>query len=158
MTGPAVAAEPVDRITQAFADHCYSPFLTAETAEARLGGAGARVDFYDLRPFRSTNPVAEPQGRPATPGTDRRCEVAFDGTYPEAGVAAAVAGLEAEGIQAEAPVPEDFPVQPGAEFVAARFLNPDRIAVVQVGTRPGPNGVETFIGVERLTPLSEATR
>jgi hypothetical protein len=26
------------------------------------------------------------------------------------------------------------------------------VAVVHVGTRPGPNGIETFLNVERLMP------
>jgi hypothetical protein len=38
---------------EAFAAHCFSPYLTAETAVERL--APARVDFYDLRPFSSAN-------------------------------------------------------------------------------------------------------
>jgi hypothetical protein len=45
--------------------------------------------------------------------------------------------------------------QDGTEFVAARYLNPNRIAVVQVGTRLGPNGIETFINVERLQPSED---
>lgn len=138
---------------QAFADHCFSPLLTAELAADHLP---ARHDFYDLRPFRPSNPISEPTGRPATPGTDRRCEVAFDGADVQAGIAGVVKGLEQEGIVTEAEVPQGFAAQPGTAFVAARQLNPNRIAVVQVGTRPGPNGVETFINVERLTPLNEA--
>ncbi|WP_254796861.1 hypothetical protein [Sulfitobacter albidus] len=50
-------------------------------------------------------------------------------------------------------MPETFPAQDGTTFIAARQLNPKRIAVVQVGTRPGPNGTETFVSVERLDPL-----
>ena len=53
-------------------------------------------------------------------------------------------------------VPAGFPVAPGAKIAKAVQLNPDRIAVLQIGTRPGPNGVETFLNVERLIPLSEA--
>ena len=136
---------------QSFADHCFSPFLTADSAAENLPD---RHDFYDLRPFVSSNPVSEPQGRPATPGTDRRCEVAFDGADIEAGIAGVLQGLDQEGIETEAEVPADFPAQPGTQFIEARQLNPNRIAVVQVGTRPGPNGTETFINVERLVPLA----
>ncbi|MEM9320596.1 MAG: succinyl-CoA synthetase subunit beta [Pseudomonadota bacterium] len=136
----------------AFADHCFSPFLTAQAAAANLPSGH---DFYDLDPFRDSNPISEPRGRPATPGTDRRCEVAFDGADVEAGIAAVTQGLRKEGIDTEAAVPADFPAQAGTGFIAARQLNPTRIAVVQVGTRPGPNGVETFISVERLVPLYE---
>jgi hypothetical protein len=140
-------------VPEAFAAHCFSPFLTAQTAAERL--APARVDFYDLRPFSGTNPVSEPTGRPVTPGTDRRCEVAFDGEHVAAGTDAVRMGLEREGILAEAPVPATFPPQDGTVFIAARYLNPNRIAVVQVGTRPGPGGIETFINVERLQPSED---
>ena len=146
---------PVLRATYAFADHCFSPFLTTERAAQVLP---ERHDFYDLRPFRPSNPISEPTGRPATPGTDRRCEVAFDGADVEAGIAGVIQGLRQEGITTEADVPADFPAQPGTEFIAARQLNPNRIAVVQVGTRPGPNGVETFLNVERLVPLNEVAQ
>ncbi|MCU4651225.1 succinyl-CoA synthetase subunit beta [Roseibacterium sp. SDUM158016] len=148
-----VLAASHDTAPDAFAAHCFSPLLTGETAAERL--APARVDFYDLRPFRTGAAVSEPGGRPVTPGTDRRCEVAFDGAHVEAGIDAVRAGLSREGILDEAPVPGDFAVQDGASFVAARFLNPNRIAVVQVGTRPGPNGTETFINVERLEPSED---
>lgn len=147
------AAEPAVDGPRAFAAHCFRPTLTAETAVSRLGAPGVRVDFYDLRPFRPSNPISEPVGRPATPGTDRRCEVAFDGAHVEAGIAAVLRGLDREGIRTEAEVPAGFPAQSGAALVAARFLNPSRIAVVQVGTREGPNGVETYLNVERLEPL-----
>jgi hypothetical protein len=141
---------------EAFAAHCFSPFLTAETAAECL--APGRVDFYDLRPFSGVNPVSPPMGRPVTPGTDRRCEVAFDGEHVESGMEAIVTGLTQEGILSEATVPADFPAQSGTAFIAARYLNPNRIAVVQVGTRPGPYGTETFINVERLVPLSETSQ
>ena len=143
-------AQGVPRAAAAFAEHCFSPFLTADRAAANLP---QRHDFYDLRPFRPANPVAEPQGRPVTPGTDRRCEVAFDGGNVAAGIMGAVSGLRAEGIDTVVEVPADFPAQPGTQFIEARQLNPNRIAVVQVGTRPGPNGIETFINVERLVPM-----
>ena len=69
--------------------------------------------------------------------------------------AAVLMGLEREGILTEAAVPEAFPAQSGTALIAARYLNPNRIAVVQVGTRPGPNGIETFINVERLEPSED---
>lgn len=148
MIGAPVTASEAAR--DAFAAHCFSPFLTAQIAGDVLPESH---DFYDLRPFRATNPMSPAQGRPVTPGTDRRCEVAFDGPAVAAGVATMTDALAGEGITRQADVPEDFILQPGTEFAAARHLNPRRIAVVQVGTRPGPNGVETFMNVERLTPL-----
>ena len=146
--------ELAPRITHpaAFADHCFSPFLTAALAEAHLP---ARHDFYDLDPFSAANSVSPAIARAVTPGTDRRCEVVFDGDDVGAGIAGVLQGLSQEGIDTEAEVPADFPAQDGTEFIAARQLNPNRIAVVQVGTRSGPNGIETFINVERLVPLDE---
>lgn len=158
----AMAALPVQAQAQddgiaamasmAFARNCFSPFMTAERAQEVLAPTGARVDFYDLSP-RSNNAVSPVVGRPATPDTDRRCEVAFDGDYVELAASAAVTGLDMEGIRTEALLPAGYQPTDGTQILAARQLNPRRIAVVHVGTRPGPNGVETFLFVERMTPL-----
>ena len=145
-------ARLADRASAAFAEHCFSPFMTAERAQEVLASTGARVDFYDLDPFSSADP-SPVAGRAATPGTDRRCEVAFDGAFAELAASAAVAGLQMEGIETEAPVPDRYQPTEGTSLLGARFLNPRRIAVVHVGTRPGPNGPETFMYVERMTPL-----
>lgn len=147
--GPALANTAA---MEAFATNCFSPLMTAERASETLGSTGARVDFYDLKPFSRGNDPSPVIGRALTPDTDRRCEVAFDGDAVDAGIAAAAGGLEAEGIRTEAPVPDDFAAMPGVGFIGARQLNPSRVAIVQVGTRPGPNGVETYLNVERLTP------
>jgi hypothetical protein len=136
----------------AFAAHCFSPFMTAARAEEVLASTGARVDFYDLDPFSNSEP-SPVTGRAATTGTDRRCEVAFDGDHAELAASAALAGLEMEGIRTEAPVPDRYQSTEATALLGARQLNPRRIAVVHVGTRAGPNGVETFLLVERLTPL-----
>ncbi|MEM8577310.1 MAG: succinyl-CoA synthetase subunit beta [Pseudomonadota bacterium] len=143
---PAAALDAVE----AFAAHCFSPRLTAARAADVLP---ARHDFYDLAPFVHANAISPPVGRPATPSTDRRCEVAFDGAAVAKGEAAVMDALQREGITRSAEVPEAFPRTPGTEVIAARYLNPRRIAVVQIGTRPGPNGTETFLNVERLEPL-----
>ncbi|UWQ21693.1 succinyl-CoA synthetase subunit beta [Jannaschia sp. W003] len=135
----------------AFAENCFSPLMTAERAEALLAPTGARVDFYDSRPF-SDAPPSTTGGRAPTPGTDRRCEVAFDGDHADAAVEAAVAGLLAEGIRDEAPLPRTHAAADGTALLAARYLNPSRVAVVHVGTRPGPDGTETYMQVERLAP------
>ncbi|MEL7099786.1 MAG: succinyl-CoA synthetase subunit beta [Pseudomonadota bacterium] len=147
LAGPATAEPAI----AAFAAHCFSPLMTSERAGTVF--AGLRYDFYDLDPFSAANARSSPTGRAVTPGTDRRCEVAFDGAAVRAGETAVLDALEREGITRAAGVPADFPVMDGSDVVAARFLNPRRIAVVQIGTRPGPNGVETFLNVERLEPL-----
>ena len=137
----------------AFAAHCFSPFMTAVRAEAVLAQPDVRVDFYDLDPFSRAAP-SPVTGRAATVGTDRRCEVAFDGDHSALAASAAIAGLEAEGIRAEAPLPDRYSAGEGTALLGARQLNPRRIAVVHVGTRPGPNGIETFLFVERLMPIA----
>lgn len=142
--------------SMAFARNCFSPFMTAARAEEVLASTGARVDFYDFDPL-SGGDASRIVGRAATQGTDRRCEVAFDGDYAELATSAAVTGLDMEGIATEAPVPDLYQPTDGTALLAARQLNPRRVAVVHVGTRPGPNGVETFLFVERMTP-SEPTQ
>jgi hypothetical protein len=154
IAAPAVAedAQVAFDASRAFAANCFSPFMTADRAEEVLASTGARVDFYDLDPFSNAAP-SPVIGRAATVGTDRRCELAFDGEFGVTAASAAVAGLEMEGIRTEAPLPDRYAPTDGTALLAARQLNPRRIAVVHVGTRPGPNGVETFMFVERLMPL-----
>jgi len=156
--GSAVAAQNAnaDAAGQAFADHCFSPFLTAQTAQANIADAGVRLDFYDLRPFSNAAP-SPVVGRAATPGTDRRCEVSFDGANPVAAFEWLSTGLKQEGLlDKNAPVPAGFQSQDGMSFIGAAQLNPDRIAVVQIGVRGPADAPETFLSVERLTPISEA--
>lgn len=137
--------------SEAFASHCFSPFMTAARAQEVLASPGVRVDFYDLDPL-SSGPVSPVVGRAATQGTDRRCEVAFDGDHARLAETAVLAGLALEGIDQASPVPDRYQPTEGTRLLAARQLNPRRTAVVHVGTRPGPNGIETFLFVERLMP------
>lgn len=151
----AAAAQDAGAVGVAFADHCFSPFLTAQTARENIGPSGARLDFYDLRPF-SAVPPSPVTGRAVTPGTDRRCEVAFDGAASDQAQRWVLRGVTQEGLEDRLiDVPADFPLLPTTQHAAAVQLNPDRIAVTQVGQRPGPNGTETYLSVERLIPLSE---
>ena len=135
----------------AFQHHCFSPLMTAAKAADVLNLANVRHDFYDLDPFTSAAP-SPAKGRPATPGTDRRCEVSFDGNFTRAAIAAITARLTREGIttHADVPVMHDNLRTSGTALLAARRLNPRKIAVVHVGTRPGSGGIETFLNVERL--------
>ena len=150
------AAQDVPALAMArFADHCFSPFLTAQKVTRLLDAPDVRVEFYDLDPFSSVDP-SPVTGRSATPGTDRRCEVAFDGAHAQAAKQAALTALGKEGLDTPAAVPEAMERTDGTALLAARQLNPRRAAVVHVGTRPGPNGTETFMTVERLMP-SEPT-
>lgn len=155
LCAPATAQNPVTMamVGATFIAHCFSPYLTAQKAQDAIGPTGARVEFYDLDPFSTAAP-SPVTGRAATPGTDRRCEVSVDGEMDDSGAKWIVTGLRREGLHDRVTdVPTGFTEQPGATFVAAAQLNPNRIAVVQAGTRPGPNGPETYMSVERLTPL-----
>jgi len=151
---PALAQENAILAAQAFAQNCFSPYLTASKAREVLGATGARHDFYDLDPFSNAAPSPAFGLRPATRDTDRRCEVSFDGNHAALAVEMAQNGLQAEGIRREAPTPDTHKPVAGTELLAARYLNPKRVAVVHVGTRQGPNGIETFMNVERLTPAA----
>ncbi len=155
----ALAATPClaeDAAIKAFTANCFSPFLTAETARSAFESIRARHDFYDLNPVSDVPP--SPASFTATPNTDRRCAVAFNGDRGDIAAQRAIAALEAEGIEKDAPLPfsHENARLPGTTLLAARFLNPGRIAVVHTGTRPGADGPETFLSVERLNP--EATR
>lgn len=153
LSSQTLAGQAVDVAGQAFAANCFSPFLTAPSAAEELTLSGTRHEFYDLRPFSSAAP-SPVTGRAATPGTDRRCEVSFDGDKADTARNWILEGLTREGLADRiVAVPMHFAQQPGATFVAAAQLNPNRIAVVQAGTRPGPNGEETYMNVERLDPL-----
>lgn len=154
MGGATEATADSDAALVAFRDVCFSPFLTAATAQTAFDLPGIRAEFYDLDPFSNAAP-SPVTGRAATPGTDRRCEVAFDGVRLQDAYLAVAQAVETEGLDRKVPVPSEFVAQSGAYMVDARQLNPNRIAVVQVGLRPGPNGQETFLSVERLNPLSD---
>ncbi len=148
----AASADVATTAARAFAQHCFSPFLTVRTAQQVLGETGARWDFYDLDPFTNAAPSPAFGLRPATAGTDRRCEVSFDGNHTALAVELAKTGLAAEALTTAVPVPATHAERDGTALLEARRLNPRRIAVVHVGTRKGPDGTETFMNVERLTP------
>ena len=134
----------------AFASNCFSPRLTADKAAEVFNFANVRHDFYDLDPFTSAAPSFAKGA--VTPGTDRRCEVSFYGDFAQDAVTAVAARLLSEGIRTPADVPATHEKlrTSGTALLAARRLNPRKIAVVHVGTRTGPNGLETFLNVERL--------
>ncbi|KIN63670.1 Succinyl-CoA synthetase subunit beta [Sulfitobacter noctilucicola] len=150
--GPASTARAA---MQLFADNCFSPYLTADKAAKTFALSGASYDFYDLDPFSSV--AASPAtARAVTPGTDRRCEVSFAGDYSETAAQAVLKGLSAEAILDPAPLPARYASGDSTTLLAARRLNPRRVAVVHVGTRPASGGIETFMLVERLTPSDSA--
>ena len=139
---------------QLFAENCFSPFMTAEKALKTFALSDTSYDFYDLDPFSSADP-SPATGRPVTKGTDRRCEIAFAGRYSEEAAQAAEEALSHEGITTPAPLPASYSETQTTTLLAARQLNPRRTAIVHVGTREGPQGTETFMLVERLTPTED---
>ncbi len=145
----AQAQTTPDAVMKAFADHCFSPFLTAAKANAVFVKAGARVDFYDLDPYSNVAPTPA-RNRAPTPGSNRRCEVIFDGDHAATAVDTVLMALHREGIDDTADVPPTYQSTPETALLAARYPNPTRIAVVEVGTGRGPDGPETFMRVERL--------
>jgi len=153
-TGPVQAGGPKATARAAmalFVENCFSPFMTAEKAARTFALSGAGYDFYDLDPFSSAAP-SPATARAVTPGTDRRCEISFAGTYADQAADAAINALEAEGIDTPALLPAAFTKGDGTTLLAARRLNPRRVAIVHVGTRAGAHGTETFMLVERLLP------
>lgn len=150
--GPALAGGEAGTARAAmalFAENCFSPFLTAEKARRTFALSGITYDFYDLDPFSSADP-SPATGTDVTPGTDRRCEIAFSGDYAQSAAQAAADGLAQEGIETPAPTPDSYQASEGTTLLAARRLNPRRVAVVEVGTRPSGGRVETYMRVERL--------
>ena len=126
--------------------------MTAGYAAEAFNFAIIRSDFYDLDPFSNVAP-SPVIGRAATPGTDRRCEVSFNGDFALQASTAVVAQLASEGITKSADLPKSYEQTESTALLAARQLNPRRVAVVHVGTRPSDAGVtETFMMVERLLP------
>ena len=136
-----------------FAQNCFSPFMTAGKAGKTFALSGTTYDFYDLAPFSSAAP--SPATRPITPGTDRRCEIAFPGNHAEKAATAAAEALQNEGITTPAPLPAAYATTQTTTLLAARKLNPRRTAIVHVGTREGAQGTETFMLVERLVPTKD---
>ena len=136
----------------AFAAHCFDPRLTSDQADRVFGLANNSFDFFDLDPFSAVAP-SPPTERAPTPGTDRRCEVSFHGDYSQDAVTAVTDQLRRERLTRTAPVPTSHETlrTDGTALLAARRLNPRKIAVVHIGTRRGPaGGIETFMNVERL--------
>lgn len=133
-----------------FAENCFSPYLTADKARRAFALSGITYDFYDLDPFANADP--SPAQTQVTPGTDRRCEIAFPGDYAEDAAQAAAEGLAREGITEPAALPARYAETDTTTLLAARRLNPRRIAIVHVGTRQTSRGPETYLRVERLTP------
>lgn len=141
----------------AFGETCTVRGMTADRAEARMrahvaarGGTGLPFDlaFYDI--------TIEPTDLTVTPGTDRRCEVAFPGDHTGRAVETLLALMATPPVFGQPiPLPVTHSPHPGTSFIEGRQLNPRVAAVVHVGTRVAETGLETFINVERLLPSDD---
>lgn len=141
----------------AFGETCTIRGMTADRADARMrayvaahGGTGLPFDlaFYDI--------TIEPTDMTVTPGTDRRCEVAFRGDHTAQAVETLLALMATPPVFGQPiPLPVTHSPHPGTSFIEGRQLNPRVAAVVHVGTRDAATGLETFINVERLLPSDD---
>ena len=142
------AGEARDAI-RAFNAHCFTKGMTLEQAQQRMrrisNTPGVAPLPFELA-FYDTTIAPAPA---AHPGTDRRCQITFDGDY----TADALTALQHQ--MATPPVfgtPGDLPrthaPQAGTTFIQGRDLPLNRRAVVHVGLRDG----KTFISVDRLAP------
>lgn len=147
-----------DLAQSAFASVCTNPGQTAAVVDARMrahvagrGGNGLpfAVDFYDTTLGDVSDTI--------TPGTNRRCEVAFSGNHTDDATQTLLTAMQGPPVFGTiTDMPDGFTATDGTHFIQARLLNARGTrAVVHVGTRTGPQGLETFINVERLAPPAD---
>lgn len=142
MAGGVQAHPAID----AFTAFCFKAGQTSAQAHANMAGlAGDPLPFTLSFWDRTLEPA------PGTPDhVERRCEVAFDGDHAERAVAQVQASMTKPPVFGTSiPLSEPYAPDSGTAYLDARELLRDRVAVVHIGTRPGP---ETFIRVDRLPP------
>ncbi|MEM6759270.1 MAG: hypothetical protein AAF601_07295 [Pseudomonadota bacterium] len=128
----------------AFTEWCFKAGQTASTARANMErsvGAPLPFDltFWDI----SLETAAD-----APEQSERRCEVAFDGAHAADAIAAVVAKMAMPPVfGAPVALPKPYARSEHTDMIEARALLRGRIAVVEIGTLPGPR---TFIRVDRL--------
>ena len=140
-TAPAVMAHPA---IDAFTAFCFKAGQTTAVAQANM----ERLVRHPL-PFALTfwDTSLEPDTR-APAHSERRCEVAFPGDHTRAAVEAVTAKMATPPVFGRPiPLTAPFAASPGTALIEARELLRKRVAVVEIGTRHGP---ETFIRVDRL--------
>ena len=139
---PAMAHPAID----AFTAYCFKAGQTPAQARANMTGL-----VGDPLPFTLTFWDTTLEAAPGTPAhAERRCEVAFDGDHAADAVTQVQAKMATPPVFGKSiPLAPPFAAQYGTAYIDARELLRKRVAVVHIGTRPGP---ETFIRVDRLPP------
>ena len=137
----------------AFAEICTKPqqrlFRLTQKMERYAQAAGYaslpfEVEFYDT--------TLEPARTKVTKGTNRKCEIRFKGDYAKRASNAVLAFVETKRFGFETRLPRthrDARVA-GTDLLIARRLQSGPKAVLHTGTITRPNGIYTFITVERL--------
>jgi len=152
--GAPTEDDVADLAIGAFAEACPWPRQTASDVEARMLRFASERGFADL-PFALDfyDTTLEQTAADVTPGTTRRCEVAFPGIHTEPATEALQILMATPPVFGQPiPLPITHSPMPGTYFIEGRQLNARVAAVVHVGTRENATGLETFINVERLLP------
>ena len=141
VSASVAGAEPA---IPAFPDWCFQAGQTASDARTNMKRtAGAPLPF--ALTFWDSSLEAAPQ---APEYSERRCEVAFDGAHASEAMRAVTAKMARQpGFGTPIALPKPFARKNTTEMIEARALLRGRVAVVEIGTLPGPR---TFIRVDRL--------
>ncbi|MEL7091061.1 MAG: hypothetical protein AAFN94_04930 [Pseudomonadota bacterium] len=128
----------------AFTEWCFKAGQTASAARANMERtAGAPLPFELTFWDSSLEPAPN-----APEQSERRCEVAFDGAFAPDAIQAVQAKMAMPPVfGTPIPLPKPFESTDATAMIEARELLRGRVAVVEIGTRPGPR---TFIRVDRL--------
>ena len=128
----------------AFTAYCFKAGQTPAQARANMASVAG-----DPLPFTLTFWDKTLDPAPNTPAhAERRCEVTFDGDHAVDAVAQVQAKMAMPPVFGTSiPLTAPYASDAGTAYIDARELLRKRVAVVHIGTRPGP---ETFIRVDRL--------
>ncbi|WP_226779353.1 hypothetical protein [Oceaniglobus trochenteri] len=149
LAGSAAHAGEARDAIRAFNAHCFTKGMTQEQAERRMretSGTPASAPLPFTLTFYDTT-IAPAPG--AHPGTDRRCEVTFDGDHTAEAIAALREQMQTPPVFGTAGMlPPTHAPEAGTALIEGRDLPRGRRAVVHVTLRNG----RTAIGVDRLSP------
>ena len=137
----------------AFAKICTQPRQKLSRIMKRMERHASEAG-YDNLPFEVVfyDTTLEPAQFNVTPGTNRKCQVRFDGNHTALAVPAVLEFIENArfGFESTIPPTHQNARVAGTKLFLARRLQSGPKAVLHVGTANGPLGVQTFIDVERL--------
>ena len=154
MTSAAVAdTKLAETAITAFAKICTQPrqklYRVMKRMEQHAEEAGYQTLPFDVIFYDTTLENARFE---VTSGTNRKCQVRFDGDHTDKAVKAVLEFVERAHFGFESRIPKSHRNArvAGTELFIARRLQSGPKAVLHVGTVNGPRGVQTFIDVERL--------